>query len=33
VLCGDVSPLSGATCTLDKGHKTKTHRAGVSESW
>jgi hypothetical protein len=33
VLCGDVSPLSGATCTLDQGHKSKTHRAGVSESW
>lgn len=32
-LCGEVSPLSGATCTLDAGHPSKVHRAGVSESW
>lgn len=31
--CGDVSPLSGATCTLDKGHGGKVHRAGLKESW
>lgn len=33
VVCGDVSPLSGNTCTLDAGHTPKTHRAGLRESW
>lgn len=32
VLCADVSPLSGATCTMDKGHKG-VHRAGLKEAW
>lgn len=33
VLCGDVSPLSGATCTLDKNHPGRIHRNGTRESW
>jgi hypothetical protein len=33
VLCGNVSQLSGDTCTLDLGHKGDFHRHGVSESW
>lgn len=33
VLCGAESPLSGATCTLDAGHKTSVHRAGLKEAW
>lgn len=33
VLCGAVSPLSGASCTLDAGHKSATHRAGLKEAW
>ena len=32
-LCGDVSPLSGNTCTLDAGHSGAIHRAGLKESW
>lgn len=31
-LCGDPSPLSGASCTMDAGH-AGVHRAGVRESW
>lgn len=33
VLCGAPSPLSDSTCTLDRGHPGRTHRAGVRESW
>jgi hypothetical protein len=32
-LCGSRSPLSDSTCTLDAGHPSRTHRAGVRESW
>jgi hypothetical protein len=31
--CGDISPLSGATCTLDPGHPGRVHRNGLRESW
>ena len=31
--CGDVSPLSGNTCTLDPGHPSRIHRHGTRESW
>jgi hypothetical protein len=31
-VCGAVSPLSDATCTMDPGHKGA-HRAGLKEAW
>lgn len=31
-LCGQASPLSGNTCTMDAGHKG-VHRAGLKEAW
>lgn len=31
-LCGEASPLSGSTCTMDAGHKGA-HRAGLREAW